>query len=227
MKYKQKLFRLFRPPYDTHGAPEDAMLVSREIGQCVSADLHGTIASGLALLRMQLYDLKRKAGGEDLISSIDAMSQNVDELIRDTREMIWTFQPGKGLENTVDFIGECFYARVTSAGMEAELIHPPVLPDVEVPVMLRRCLVRCMKEATDLIVSNSTGTKAGFYVDVTDESIRVRLRDDSIRGRLSNEECSRRLAGLTRMIEMAGGACSLFSSQSGTTVWFQIPMPNF
>lgn len=223
MKYKQKLFRFFHTHQEAHALPADETSCCQEIRQVLCNDLHDIIASGLALLRMQVSDMKRKAGGEGLAPSIEAASRTVDGLIRDTREIIWTVQQRNGLESTVHFISECFFSRMAPSGLDTNIYYPHALPDIDLPLMLRRCLIRCTKEAADLIASNSTGTEADFYVDITDESIRVRVRDNSAEGRLSSGECSRRLSIMEREIAAVGGTCSVFSTQAGTTAWFQAP----
>src|SRR5258708_22673025 len=233
MKYKQILRWLFHTNSEANSIseansmPEDRMKGVHEIRQIISGDLHDIIAPGLVLLRMQTQEMKMKTGHEDLSSHLDALSRTADDLIRNTREMIWTLHPRNDLlDNTVNFIGEYFLSRIESSGVDACIYYPDRVPDIGLPLILMRSLVRCTTEATDFMVRNSTGTQADLHIDVTEENIRVRIRDNSTAGQLSTEESSRVLTGIDRKMAAVGGTCSLFSSLAGSTPWVQAPFPN-
>lgn len=228
MKYKQILRRLFHTNYEANSLPEEKMQGVQEIRQIISGDLHDIIAPGLVLLRMQTQEMKMKIGHEDLLPHIEALSRTADELIRDTREMLWTLHPRNDLlDNTVNFIGEYFVSRIESSGVDVCIHYPDIVPDIGLPMTLMRCLVRCAREATDFIVRNSTGTLVDLHIDITEENIRVRMRDNSAARQPSNGEIYRVLTGMERKMATVGGTCSVFSSPTGTTVWFQAPFPNY
>jgi signal transduction histidine kinase len=168
-----------------------------------------------------------KTGHEDLSPHIEALSRTADELLRNAREMIWTLHPQNApLDNTVNFIGEYFFSRMESSGVNTRIYYPDAVPDIDLPPILMRCLIRCTREATDFIVRNSTGTQADLHIDVTEENIRVRIRDNSTAVQPSNEDSSRVLTGMERKMAAVGGTCSIFSSLTGITAWFQAPFPN-
>jgi signal transduction histidine kinase len=228
MKYKKILHRFFHLHPVANPLPEDEVNSAQEIQQIISGELHDIIAPGLLLIRMQTKEMRMKAGLEDISPYSEAILRTADELVRHTREMIWALNPRNGLlDNIVNFISECFLYGTTSSSLEAHIHYPDMVPDIDLPLPLIRCLIRCTKEATDFMVRNSGGTRADLHIYVTEEHIRVRICDCGADEALSNGECFRVLSGLERRIAAVGGTCSIFSSQAGTNVWFQAPFLNY
>lgn len=228
MKYKQILRRIFQIHTDPNTLSDPGTNVAQEVRQYISNDLHDNIGPGLLIMRLHIEELKRRPGNANISSQIEALSRTTDELIRSTREMIWTLHPkNDSLENTVHFICDCFLSVVETTSLTPTINFPDLIPDVSLPVMLVRCLLLCVREASDFIIRSTAGTQVDFRIDVTEENIRIKMHTDSATTGLSEEEYAHALRSIERKITAVNGACSIFPASQGTTVWIKAPFAKY
>jgi signal transduction histidine kinase len=193
--------------------------------ECISKDLHDHIGPGLFIIRLQLEELKRTIPDGDLSCQVDSLSRTTSELIQHTREIIWALNPqSDGLENTLYFIRNCFVSTLTETSLTFNISYPDFVPDISLPISIKRCLILSTKEMTDYLVRHTTGTQVDFCVNISEDNILVEVRDNGGESDLLGEEFLWTLKNVRRRIHDVRGTFTILPASQGMIMSFNIPL---
>jgi PAS domain S-box-containing protein len=193
----------------------------------IASDLHDHIAQALAVTRVELGKISEQASG-DASAKLDSMKTRIDQIINDTRSLIFDISPPVlyelGFKEAVDWLAEQFQEQhgiriIVLAGKQS----------VQIDQEIRVILFKSVRELLMNVVKHAKATTIEVIITDFEENVHVQVKDDGIGFDASTIHDYLKLASfgilnLTERIKYIGGTIEFSSEQGqGTAVSIIVP----
>jgi ligand-binding sensor domain-containing protein/signal transduction histidine kinase len=194
----------------------------------IASDLHDEVGSNMGAIVLNTGLLRSNqtltAAEREEVADIHKVAL---ETAHTVREIAWIINPDfDSLPGMIQRLRET--AERQLAGRELKFCAPDTMPEVELPLEVRRNMSAVFKEALNNIVKHSAATRVKIDVDFSGETLELTIRDNG-RGIAANDHgagTGQGLRNMQRRIAEAKGRLTIESDNgSGTTVRASVPLP--
>ncbi len=195
----------------------------------IAQDLHDSVLKTLQGLTFEAHTLKK----ETTSSSLKKRAQYIEEVCsntsREIRELIFDLNCEK-----TTLIGALIEEMLKEWGMKTKITHEFILSgqDIALEAKLTKHISNIISEALSNIRQHSSAHSVSISMEASNDnllSIEVRDNGCGIKCKIDElhlfvEEGKLGIAGMKERVESLGGKFSLKSDESGTQLYFQIPV---
>jgi signal transduction histidine kinase len=193
----------------------------------VSRELHDELGQGLALLEIQIEEMKRRLGSDEkLASELAALRARVAEISDDVHRICCRLHPAI-LENLGLIAALRSYCEEYSAwsGIRTRFSHCGIPSGLPSTVAL--CIYRVVQEALRNAAKHSRATRVIVVLREMKHGVEVVIKDSG-RGFALDEVRAKGRLGLisvTERVRLAGGTCTIRSAPDhGTRIQAWVPL---
>lgn len=192
----------------------------------VSRELHDELGQRLALLEIQIEEMKRRLGGDErLAADLAALRARVGEISDDVHRICYRLHPAI-LENLGLIAALRAYCDEQSAwsGIKTRFSYCGIPSSLPSSVAL--CVYRVVQEALRNVAKHARATRALVVLRGNPQGLQVVIKDT---GRGFNPGETRKgglgLISLRERVRMAGGSCVIRSvPEHGTRIQIWVPL---
>lgn len=201
-----------------------ARLSIQEERNRISRDLHDDLGSSLGAISLLSDLVLSKAGNKGLHTEVRKIADSAHELSEKIHEIIWAANPQNDtLERFVSYLHQYAASLLEDGHYDLRAQIPRDIPPVTIAGDHRRALFLGYKEALNNIIRHANATLVEIHFVCSENSIEIYVRDNGQGFQLSEiKHAGNGLTNMQKRMEDIGGAFSLQSSESGTTVVFQL-----
>jgi len=213
--------------FEFRGLAANLLEAQEEERRRVSRELHDELGQRLALLEIQIEEMKRRLGpDEQLASELVSLRTRVGEIADDVHRICYRLHPAI-LENLGLIAATRSYCEEYTArsGIEARFSHCGV--PAELPSSLALCIYRVVQEALRNVAKHSRAARAIVVLRGLRHGVQVVIQDRG-RGFVLDEARTKGGLGLisvTERVRLAGGTCTIRSAPDrGTRIQAWVPL---
>jgi signal transduction histidine kinase len=195
----------------------------------VAHDLHDDLGARLTEVSMLSALVKSTSTStEEKNKYLDQLSGTTRDMVTSLDEIVWAVNPRNDtIASLASYFGSYAQRLLDLASVSCGLDVTEDLPDHPIDPKFRQELFLAFKESLTNVVRHAKATKVWLRISVKDDSITVEVEDNG-----SGFDLRERAAGADGIVNMRdrlsaiGGVCEITSTpQKGTTVRFQVPLP--
>lgn len=193
----------------------------------VSRELHDELGQSLALLEIQIEEMKRRLGSDKkLAAELVALRTRVGEIADDLHRICYRLHPAI-LENLGLITAVRSYCDEYNAwtGIRAHFSHADI--PARLPPGIALCLYRVVQESLRNVAKHSHAARAVVELRGLKHGVQVLIKDNGC-GFVMDEARAKGRLGLisvTERVRLAGGACEIRSTPGhGTQVQAWVPL---
>jgi signal transduction histidine kinase/ligand-binding sensor domain-containing protein len=192
----------------------------------IAQDLHDDLGASLTEIALlaNLAAEERPAGGKD-DNTFPEVAVKAQALVAALDEIVWAVNPRhdtlRSLTEYVAAFGGKFLER---AGMTLRRDLPRDLPDATLDAERRHNVFLAAREALNNAVKHSGATDVWLRVRMDGGELQITIQDNGRGFRAESDELSEGLRGMRERMKRIGGACTIESDATGTTVRLSLPL---
>ena len=146
----------------------------------IAADLHDQVGQSLALARMQIASVRKRATDHRQMVALDAISDSLRQTAKETRNLIYDLSPPQlneiGLSAAIsEWLEEHIENRYE---IKAECIVNG--PEKQLDKILRSVLFRHIRELVTNVIKHSKAAKVEIKVSQDKDHVKISIKDDGI-----------------------------------------------
>jgi len=190
----------------------------------ISHDMHDDLGAGISALKLQAEFLKQKANDKDLIRDINELLKTSEEMNTSMREMLWSLNSGN------DTVGSFIeYAKIYAENFlkktSLTLIFDQARITSQTPISteLRRNMFLCIKEALNNAYKYSGANQLKLSFVLEEDTLTMEISDNG-RGFDPDHSSGNGLRNMDRRMKKCCGKFEISSTNSGTAIFFRIPV---
>ena len=193
----------------------------------IARDLHDDLGSNLTQIAYWSELARRQGEAARVPSALQRIAETAREAAWGLDQVVWILKrKNDTLEHLAGYLAHLAEEQFAGHPVRCRLEVPATLPDLPLPLGVRRSLFLATKEALTNVLKHAHAVEATLRLSVGDEHLRIVVEDngcgfDPAQAQRGNglEHLARRLAGI-------GGACEIESRPgAGTTVRLSWPLP--
>ena len=199
-------------------------IAREEEARRIAHELHDELGQELTVLKLELENVRRRLGDDEIRTGLDAMGEAIDESIRSVRRIASELRPGVldrlGLTAAVEWLARDFEKR-------ASIRTTLRLEDPQTPVdaAVATALFRIIQEALTNVARHARASAIVVELHEEEEAIVLRIGDD---GRGFDTAAAGRtslgLAGMRERVRRFGGSLEIVSAEGrGTELTASVP----
>lgn len=192
----------------------------------ISKEMHDDLGAGLTQISLISEAARRRNGnGNFPRKELDDIADTSRQLIENVSEIIWAMNPDfDSLSGMIAYLREQISKLLEYSDKKFLLKVPESYEDCRLSNVSRKNIIMMVKEAVNNAIKHSKGTEIEVEISLPEDRLCIGICDNGQGFVVSQDYTGNGLKNYRYRAGLLGGSADIYSDNSGTRVFFDIPL---